>query len=67
MEPAAGSDPAAGRVAYEMVELAGMEVASFQIATSLSRVELEKLGWVEMEATLTSTPPEARFWTNVSP
>jgi hypothetical protein len=66
MEPAAGSEPAAGKVAYEMVELAGIEVASFQIATSLSRVELEKLGWVEMEETLTRTPPEARFWKNVS-
>jgi len=44
IEPAAGSDPATGRVAYEIVELVGMEVASFQMATSLSRVELEKLG-----------------------
>jgi hypothetical protein len=49
-----------------MVELVGIEVASFQIATSLSRVELEKLGWVLMEDTLTSTPPEARFCQEVS-
>jgi hypothetical protein len=49
-----------------MVELVGMDVASFQIATSLSRVELEKLGWVLMEETLTSTPPEARFYREVS-
>jgi hypothetical protein len=32
--PAAGSDPDAGRTAYEMVELVGMEVESFKIARS---------------------------------
>jgi hypothetical protein len=32
--PAAGSDPDAGSTAYEMVELVGMEVASFKIARS---------------------------------
>lgn len=32
---AAGSDPAAARVAYEIVELVGMAVRSFKMATSL--------------------------------
>ena len=32
--PAAGSDPDAGSTAYEMVELVGIEVASFMIARS---------------------------------
>jgi hypothetical protein len=32
--PAAGSEPEAGSVAYEMVELVGMAVASFMMATS---------------------------------
>lgn len=32
--PDAGSEPDAGSTAYEMVELVGMEVASFMMATS---------------------------------
>lgn len=32
--PAAGSDPDAGSTAYEIVELVGIEVASFMIARS---------------------------------
>lgn len=34
--PAAGSEPEAGKVAYEMVELVGIEVASLKMATSPS-------------------------------
>lgn len=37
---AAGSEPAAARVAYLMVELVGIGVRSFRIATSLSMVLL---------------------------
>jgi hypothetical protein len=44
-----------------MVELVGMAVASLRIATSLSREELEKLGWILMEETWTRVPPELLF------
>src|SRR5690242_57697 len=44
-----------------MVELAGMAVASFQMATSALRVEPEKLGWILTEETRTRTPPVLRF------
>ena len=44
-----------------MIELVGMAVASFQIATSLLRVELEKLGCTVIEETRTRVPPELRF------
>jgi hypothetical protein len=44
-----------------MVLLVGMLVASFQMATSLVRVELEKLGCTLMEETRTRVPPELRF------
>lgn len=36
--PAAGSEPEAGSVAYPMVELVGMEVASFMMARSPLKV-----------------------------
>ena len=39
--PGVGSLPATGKVAKPMVPLAGMGVASFQMETSLSSVELE--------------------------
>jgi hypothetical protein len=38
-----------------------MEVASFQMATSLSRVPLLKLGWILIEETFTRVPPELRL------
>jgi hypothetical protein len=38
-----------------------MAVASFQMATSLLRVELEKLGCTVIEETRTRVPPELRF------
>jgi hypothetical protein len=44
-----------------MVEEVGMAVASFQIATSLLRVEEEKLGCTVTEETRTTVPPELRF------
>jgi hypothetical protein len=44
-----------------MVELVGMAVTSLRIATSLSREELEKLGWILMEETWTRVPPEFLF------
>ena len=36
VDPATGSEPAAGRVAYLMVELVGIAVASLKMATSAS-------------------------------
>lgn len=59
--PEAGSEPFGGSFAYPMEELVGMAVASFQMATSLLRVELEKLGWTLTEETRTRVPPEPRF------
>lgn len=59
--PEAGSEPEAARVAYPTVELVGTLVASFQMATSLLRVDSEKLGCTLIDDTLTRVPPELRF------
>ena len=61
-EFATGSEPAAAREAYLIVELSRTGVPSLRIAKSLSiSVEFQS-GWRWTEAMREVTPPESRFY-----
>lgn len=63
-EPAAGSEPEAGRLTYLMVELVGIVVESLKMAMSLLLPEYAglRITW----ETLAVTPPEAQFCNGVN-
>jgi hypothetical protein len=62
---AAGSEFAAANLAYPIVELFWIGVASFQMATSSSkRLATSKLGCISIEETSARIPPESVSFTD---